>query len=539
MKQLCYLFIGLLLTACGDFLDEHPKDQISEDAASKTAQALYLNNVATLYNYFGGYAQSQGLQGTYRGVYDLNTFTSDEAIIPTRGGDWYDGGFWQGLFLHSWSPGDDALLNTWNYLYKVIVLSNRSLEKLSANKALLSASQLASYQAEVRAIRAMYYGYLVDLFGRVPLVLSSTTPMREVKQSSRSEVFHFVISELQAAAPLLPAERSNELGLYYGRITRPVVFFILAKMALNAEVFSDDDWTDGNRPDGKQIFFTVGTSQLNAWQTCEAYCDSLTTFGYQLSEHFEDNFAVHNENSAENILTIPMDPTSYTNQMQNLFRSYHYRHASAYGFTAENGSSATLEVLKTFAYGTDSVDQRFAKSYYAGIVRDLNGKVVTLQNGDTLEYHPWAIKLVLTGDTYQATAGARMHKYAVDITATKDGKLMNNDIVLFRYADALLMKSEAKIRNGENGDAELNAIRTRAGMGHRQATLSQLLSERMLELSWEGWRRQDLIRFQKFTNAYSSRPQLSGESSGYTTVFPIPKNVISQNSNITQNPGYK
>lgn len=527
-----------MLASCNNFLDEDPKDQIPVDKAYTDASSIYLNAVANLYNYTGGYSDGQGLQGTYRGVYDLNTFTTDEAIIPTRGGDWYDGGFWQQLYLHTWGKDNAALLNAWNYLYKVIVLSNASLETIEAKDSLLTAAQHKAYTAEVRAIRAMYYYYLVDLFGRVPLVVSSSTPMRDVSQSTRSQVFRFVVDELQESLPYLPAKRSNQPGNYYGRLTRPVAFFLLAKLALNAEVYTDDNWTDSIRPDGKQIYFSVGGRQLNAWQTVEAYCDSLTAMGYALTADMADNFSVFNESSTENIFTIPMDPASYTNQMQNLFRSYHYRHASAYGFTGENGSSATLEALRTFAYGTDSVDRRFSETYYADTLRDLQGRIVTLQNGDTLCYYPWDIALVLTGTPHMATAGARMHKYAVDLTATKDGKLMNNDIVLYRYADALLMKCEAQVRNGEDGSAILHQIRSRSGMPDRPATLDNILRERMLELAWEGWRRQDLIRFGQYTRAYSFRPQLSNEANGYTTVFPIPGTILERNTKLHQNYGY-
>ena len=97
-------------------LNEDPRDRISADEAYGTADKLLLNTVGTLYNYIGGNADSQGLQGTVRGVYDFNTFTTDEAMIPTRGGDWYDGGFWQSLYKHSWTASDNALYNTWNYL---------------------------------------------------------------------------------------------------------------------------------------------------------------------------------------------------------------------------------------------------------------------------------------------------------------------------------------------------------------------------------------------------------------------------------------
>ena len=111
---------------------------------------------------------------------------------------------------------------------------------------------------------------------------------------------------------------------------------------------------------------------------------------------------------------------------------------------------------------------------------------------------------------------------------------MDNDIVLFRYADVLLMMSEAKVRNNENGTGELNEVRGRVGASYREATLENLLDERQMELAWEGWRRQDLIRFRQFTRPYSFRPQLPG----YTTVFPIPEKVIVMNGVLKQNPGY-
>lgn len=541
MKKLILLsciLCGFALLSCSKFLEENPRDQIPEEDAYDNATSAYLNIVATLYNYVGGYSDSQGLQGTYRGIYDLNTFTTDEAILPTRGGDWYDGGFWQGLFLHKWGVNSDAIRATWEYLYKVIVLSNKSLERLDEFYKQTNNKYILAYMAEVRAFRAMYYYYLVDMFGRVPLVLSSSTPMKEVKQSTREEVFSFVVKELQESLPLLSTERSNQLGDYYGRMTRPVAYFLLAKLALNAEVYTDNDWTSGSRLDGKSLFFEVGGQRLNAWQTTVTYCDSITALGYQLSRNYEENFSVFNETSVENIFTIPMDKNFYTNQMQYLFRSRHYNHAKAYGLSGENGSSATIEALRTFGYDTGSVDSRFDKCYFAGIMLDLNGDTIRLDNGGVLEYLPWTVDLDVSGKTYEKVAGARMKKYAIDKTATKDDKLMDNDIVLFRYADVLLMKSEAKVRNGENGDAELNQVRSRVGMADRRATLDNILAERQLEFAWEGWRRQDLVRFGLFIRAYSSRPQLPDEGSGYTTVFPIPENILFLNGNLTQNPGY-
>lgn len=524
-----------LLASC---LDENPKDQIEEERAYTSASTLYNNAVGTLYNYIGGSAQSQGLQGTYRGVYDYNTLTTDEAIIPIRGGDWYDGGFWQDLYLHSWKPSDSALEDTWDYLYKVIVLCNKAIETLDSHSALLTDAQLTEYKAEVRALRAMFYWYTMDMWGNIPLITTTSQTLADTRQSSRSETYNFIVSELQTVEPLLPDEKSNLLGNYYGRMTRPVVDFLLAKLALNYEVYSDDDWTDGNRPDGKDASFTVDGARLNAWEACMAYCDKLATDGYTLMADRAANFAVHNETSTENIFTIPLDKTLYAAQFRYLFRSRHYAHGGAYGTASENGTCATLATVHEYGYHTDSLDTRWEQDFYADTLY-VDGSTVALDGGEVLVYYPLEVEVNLTYSPYIRTAGARMKKYEVDRNAYNDGNNPDNDIVLFRYADALLMKAEAKVRNGGSGQAELDAIRARVDMPSRPATLANILSERRLELMWEGWRRNDLIRYGIFNQAYDLRPQLDGESSGYTTVFPIPANVLDLNTQLHQNPGYK
>ncbi|WP_299091425.1 RagB/SusD family nutrient uptake outer membrane protein [uncultured Bacteroides sp.] len=539
IRSFCILVtLSWCMISCDSFLKENPRDALPEEEGYRNITELYLNAVASLYNYIGGNSDSQGLQGTGRGIYDLNTFTTDEAIMPTRGGDWYDGGFWQGLFLHKWGINNDAIQATWEYLYKVVMLSNKSLEQIESYALTHADAELPAYRAEVRALRAMYYYYLTDLFGSIPLVLSSKVASKDIVLSERENIFNFIFKELQEAAPLLPAQFSNRSGNYYGRLTRPVAYFLLAKLALNAEIYMDNNWVDDIHPDGKTIFFDVDGNTFNAWQTVEFYCDQITALGYRLESDYSANFAVYNEGSVENIFTIPMNKTLYTNQMQYLFRSRHYNHAKALGLSGENGSSATIEALQTFGYETNEQDPRFDYCYYAGTVYDLKGNVVKLDDGTALVYEPWKVKLDLSDEPYEKTAGARMKKYEIDDKAMKDGKLMENDIVLFRYADVLLMKSEAKVRDGRNGDEELNQVRTRVGVPERTATLDNILAERQLELAWEGWRRQDLIRFGQFTRSYNSRPQLPNEESGYTIVFPIPEKIRQMNPEWEQHPGY-
>lgn len=531
---LSVLALSLSLTSC---LNETPKDQIPETEIYDSANSLYVNAVASLYNYIGAHEEGEGLQGTCRGIYDYNTLSTDEAIIPIRGGNWYDGGLWKNMYDHTWTATDTDLYNVWKYLYKVIVLSTKSLETIEKHKALLTEQQRVDYSAEVRAVRAMYYYYAMDMFGRIPILQSSTQKTADIRQSNRSDVFWYVVKELQDVTPLLANEHSNLQGNYYGRVTRPVAWFLLAKLSLNAEVYTDDDWTDSSRPDGKTIMFDIDGNKKNAWQTCVHYCDLITAAGYTLEADYTKNFAVHNEGSTENIFTIPLDKILYLNEFHYLFRSRHYAHGGAYSGASENGTCATLHTMAVNGFGTETPDTRLDMNFYTGKV-EVDGKYVTLDDGTPLEYKPLAVEENLTASPYLETAGARMKKYEVDRTAYSDGRMPDNDIVLYRYADVLLMKSEAKVRNGESGDEEINAVRSRVGMPSLSATLDNILNERLLELVWEGWRRQDMIRFGTYCKQYDIHTPSEADKKGYTTVFPIPEKTHELNPNLKQNPGY-
>jgi hypothetical protein len=218
-----------------------------------------------------------------------------------------------------------------------------------------------------------------------------------------------------------------------------------------------------------------------------------------------------------------------------MVRSRHYEHGNVYNQAGWNGSSATKEALVVFGYGTPSVDPRFDLTYYSGTVYGPNGAAVPNGEKGNLVYVPEAIKLDLTNDTYEKEAGARMKKYEVDVNAQEQGNLQHNDYVLFRYADVVLMKCEALVRNGQSGNAEIGLVRNRVGaLNDRPATLANILDERLLELAWEGHRRQDLVRFGQYNKAIGDRPA----TGNYLNVFPIHEDVMSLNNKLTQNPGY-
>ncbi len=535
--------IAILMTlaisglAIGCSLDEEPKDQIDEEQLYTSADKIYQHAVSTLYSYIGGTTDGQGLQGTCRGVYDLQTFGSDEALLPTRGTDWYDGGIWQAMYKHSWNPGHEVIKNAWLYLYKVIAMCNKSIQVILGHQNLLTPIQTEWYYMEARALRAIYYWYLLDLYGNVPLVTSTGVPISDVRQSSRSEVFEFVRNELELVAPYLPMRNSAENGEFYGRVTQPVVTFVLAKLYLNAEVYATDDWTVNPRRKAQDMVFVINGMKMNAWEACIHYCDLLKEMGFRLEERYFSNFTVDNDNSCENIWTIPMDRVLFFNQQQNIFRSYHWRHAAAYGFKGENGTSASLTTLRVNHYGEENEDTRFKINYWAGMVSDLSGMSIPDKQGEPLVYYPLEVALNLTGAPHMETAGARMKKYEIDPDAARDGKVMDNDIVLFRYADVLLMEAEAKVRNGESGQKELDQVRRRAQMPLVPATLDNIYDERLVELAWEGWRRIDMIRFDRYRSEYTGEGSVD-ESDHHTIVFPIPAAAMDLNRNLVQNPGY-
>lgn len=395
-------FLGTML-AFSSCQNEQQKNLLSEDAINGSVSEIYSNAVAPLYDYM-----------------DKDSLEPSDA---------------------------DPLYHIWDNIYQGISLANHSLDFIDAKASLITADQKDRLKAEVRAIRALLYYEAMDLFGRIPVVLSSeesaiyasaksdsTASFTDVylsSQSERSEVFQFIFSELQQVLPYLSAQHSGKEGRFSGRITKPVVNYLLAKMALNAEIYTFDDWTKGykKRPKGRNIDFMVQTAdgasllndlkasenrskKLNAWETCIYYCDALAAEGYSLDE-----------------------------------------------------------------------------------------------------------------DVIFCSTGSR--------TGTPVARF------LFRYTDVLLMKSEANIRNGEDGRTDLNMVRARQGKPAHKATLNRILEERLAVLSREDIHRQDLIRFGMFTDAFNLYPYLKGKSSGYITVFPIPQKCIDLNPKLVQNKGYE
>lgn len=553
------LILGGLFSACSGFLDEDPKSKIPEEEAYKSEKLVYVNTIATIYTSFGN-----RLYGSTDNVHTLQEFSSDAWILPGRQGDWVDGGKWQSLFLHNYGPGNATIKSTWNALYTIIGNCNTSIDNLETFIQAGGESYLQDYQYEARAVRAILYYHLVDLFGRVPLVTSSKTVMADVNQSSRSEVYQFIVDELTDCIPHLPSGKCQNMGKYYGRVTKAVGYMAMAKVAINSPILSKDDWNDGSlvggiakvapyvNQAGKNIKIALDGTTRDAWETV-LYCQKqIEKEGYSLQLNFSQNFSKTNDSSVENIWTQPSDGTTYKVSDYNPTRTLHAAHASAYGLQGWNGACATVEQMKVFKYGTDEQDPRMDMTFFYGPVF-VDGKPIDagLGDGAQLCYNPMDVVVDFKEDVPNQIlkfAGARMSKYEVDNT-TSSYLNHNNDKVFWRYADALLLAAEAKVRMGQSGDAEVNEIRDRVQAGQKSnVTLQDILDERMLEFSYEGMRRQDQIRFGTYTEPTTDRyagvhhnvatGDYVVDNTGFTTVFPIPTSVLELNTKLTQNPGY-
>ena len=192
----------------------------------------------------------------------------------------------------------------------------------------------------------------------------------------------------------------------------------------------------------------------------------------------------------------------------------------------ENGTSATRETLEVFGYNTDHQDPRFDLCFYYDTVY-VNGQVVCRPDGKTpLVYQAEEVAQDLSGSPYEKTAGARFRKYEHDPNGIQDATVGKNDIVLFRYADVVLMRAEALVRKGQDASEDMTEIRSRVGLAPLPAppTLDDIYYERWRELMWEGWHRNDMIRFGRWT--------------GHTTVFPIPLDFLLLRPSFEQNEGY-
>ncbi len=461
----------------------------------------------------------------HNSFFSLQEISSDEACIPQRGTDWFDGGVWLRVHRHTLNPNEEAINNGWTALYGGVNDCNRVIdlfENLVAEGS-VNEADAAAFISEVRVLRALYYFWLMDGYGNVPIVTSFADADPNPPTVPRTQVFEFVESELNEAVPNL--SRSKD-GSTYARFNYWAGRALQAKLYLNAEIYT-------------------GTAR---WDQALAACDEIIDSGlYSLESDYFTNFNVDNPVSNENIFVIPYDQNQATGF--NLSQmTLHYASQATFDLQQQpwNGYCTLQEFYES--YDDDDRrrgipgNQQARGNFFAGPQFASDGTTRLIDSsaepgdpdGEPLTFTP-EINELEPGALRQA--GARIGKYEFELGATPDN---NTDFPILRYADILLMKSEILVReNKDLGDALMlvNMIRERAGIPAWTAaelTLENLLAERGREMFFEGWRRQDLIRFEVYGEPWWEK----GNSEPEKEIFPIPQQQINSNPNLVQNPGY-
>jgi len=451
---------------------------------------------------------------------------SDEMMIPQRGSDWFDGGRWLRAHRHEIDDNDENINNGWTFLYGGINVCNRLIFQFNdlVESGSVPAEDAAGFIAELRGLRALFYFWLLDAYGNVPLITNFDVPADfQPEQSSRTEVFNFIESELLEILPELTTDIS---GATYGRMQHYAAQTLLAKLYLNAEVYTGNE----------------------RWQDALDACNEVINSGvYSLEGNYFANFNVENSTSSESIFAIPYDEIN-AQGFNFIVMSPHYQSQETFNLAVQpwNGYCTLQEFYESYEEGDVRLgefgNQQVRSNFLAGPQFQADGST-PIRDPSASDADPDGPEVNLTPEINEhfpnalRQAGARIAKWEYESGSTEN---MNNDFAVFRYGDVLLMAAEAMWRMNP-GSAEalalVNQIRDRSSAEpFTELTAENLLAERGREMFAEGWRRQDLIRFGVFSEPWEFKPEaLSTETD---ELFPIPFNQIDANPNLQQNPGY-
>lgn len=511
--QLGSLTCAALLTSCFGDLDVKPLDNdVTTSADVYTTPESYKAGLAKLYASFVLTGQQgpagnsdintsdEGNSSFMRMMWNMEELTTDEAVWT------YPNDFSSTIFNlhnHTWLPTDGVGEFAFARVMNTVVLANEFI-RATAGK---SETALVQYNREARFLRALAYYYGMNFFGRVPFVTEADLPGAFLPEEiQRPELFDYIESELLAIKDEMGAPKFE-----YGRADKTACAMLLAKLYLNAEVFLG---TGNGR-------YTDAITQLN----------EVISSGYTLSPKYQNNFLADNNTSPEIILAFTSDAQyskSYSAVWTMIMGAAGNIGATNLGW---DGLRTTKALVNKFS-GSDNRD------YF---IDEAGGQNLEIEAQNT------------------ATDGYGVYKFRNTTSTGASGDptntgFVNTDFPMFRLADAYLMYAEAVLRGGSGGDATtalgyVNQLRNRSGdpaIGNitgAQLTLDFILDERARELYWEGHRRTDLIRFNRFTGGTYLWPWKGGVKDGTSTpafrnVFPVPASDRVLNPKLGQNEGY-
>ena len=501
-------------------LDEKLNGQLTEaEFIALTGGGTGTPDFTSLMN--AAYITMYGPWSNQDNIFALQEHPTDELIGPTRGGDWDDGGDWRVLHAHQWDANHQMIKRAFSDLLKTS-FNTTDILRFNPN------TQIA---AEARFLRAFTNYFVLDNWDQVPYRENTADPNEVPKVRKGIESLDYIIKELNEILPNLPDNpRTFKASKNAARV-------LLMKCYLNKGVYA-------NRA-------TPAFAKADMDLVISLADNIIAQNKYSLTANYFDNFAATNDQiSTENIFTLgnrdPAAPAAGRNGngvMFNYHQSLHYNSPVANG-----GGWNGFTTLSDFYDKFSATDKRREASYPG--VTDVHGIKVGLLVGQQFGPNGAILKdrkgnnLIFKREVHALETdpiaielnGIRVVKYVPDYG---DQFPTSQDWVFYRYADVLLMKAEAILRGGTGTPAAaaalVNLVRARAGLTPLVAvTIDNLLDERGREFYWEGHRRNDLIRFGKFLQAWQEKAQ----SDPKRLLFPIPNASLASNPNLTQNPGY-
>src|SRR5690606_13621346 len=264
------IFATLPFFSCTDDVEEKVYDKYQADEFYATPEGADVALAAVYANVAGNW-EGKGYAGADNGWYDLNCMASDEQVIPHRNtGDWQLD--FARLYLHQWLPSDLIVNNTWNWLYQSVFSANLAVEQLE------NAGAAQAKISEAKVLRAFFYYLLMDDYGNIPFYTENNITVAELPQVSRKVVYDFIVSELTENVPNLSTTKGGE---YYGRFNKWAGYALLAKVYLNAEVYS------GN-PQWQKCIDAIEALESGGFSLHPGAANEASPNGYQYYELFGD-----------------------------------------------------------------------------------------------------------------------------------------------------------------------------------------------------------------------------------------------------------
>ncbi len=512
----------LLLALSAVFILACTNLEISETDSiidSSTSTGTIFNGVddvpASLDNIYNG----MNRLGDQANFFALQEVATDEQLVPTRGTDWGDNGIWRTLHNHTWDASHAYILNTWNDWNQTIFLASEVIDSRSNGS--------AEEVAQASFVRAFAMWVILDMFGQVPFRAPDEGPEIDPTILSRAEALAFVLSDLDIAIAGLPNVSGGDIANLQ-RGSKAAARFLRARVLLNAQVY------DGS-----------GTPDAGNMTEVVSLVDAIAAEGFGLEPGYFEIFKEAPDNE-----TIFWLPTGVGNRIWN---GMHYNIVAPDNTGGGwNGFSTLAEFYDLFegdpntnnvgdgqeerrgwvpdATNADETNLGIGYGFLIDQQYDVNGNKLKDRPGNDLVFTKEFPGLVGNNER----TGIRVIKYH-----PVNGSFTNHEII-FRYADAHLMKAEAIMRGAGGGDAtalvnELRVLRGATPLG--TVGEAEMLDERGRELYVEAIRRTDMVRFGEFTREWEFKnPESVGDAT--KNLFPIPTNALLSNPNLIQNEGY-